>query len=260
MEGKSPEQIAVSIIMPSYNSAIYIRESIEAIINQTFRDWELLITDDCSTDNSVDIIMGYVHRDSRVRFFTLAENSGAGVARNNSIREARGRFIAFCDSDDLWLADKLERQISFMLSGGYPFTYSDYYTRIEGRQTTRVIKFPKRISYNYLLSNSIGCLTAIYDTDYFGKVYMPDIRKRQDWALWLTLIRKCKYAYGIPQPLAVYRIRQDSISSSKLRLIKYNIHVYRNILGYSRIKSYAIFSCLFAPIYALKKVRERLSI
>lgn len=248
----------VSIITPSYNSSAYIEETIRSILLQTYPYWELLITDDCSTDNSMEIIKGYVSRDSRIKLFQLEKNSGAGVARNFSIKEAGGRFIAFCDSDDRWMPDKLEKQVAFMLERNCALSYTSYEVCSEIGKRTGIISCKNRVGYWDLVRDGcIGCLTVMYDTAKLGKVLMPDIRKRQDWALWLLIIKRCKYALGIKEPLAVYRKRSGSISSSKWHLVSYNIKVYQEILHFSMVKSYIIFGVLFMPTYILKKFRQK---
>lgn len=248
----------VSIITPSYNSSKYIAETIQAVLAQTYHNWELLITDDCSTDNSVEIIKSFCRKDQRIRVFCLKRNSGAGVARNNSIREAKGRFIAFCDSDDKWLPDKLQKQVEFMLQHGYAFSFLSYYQCNENGEHIRSIICKLKISYwDLLVDNCVGCLTAMYDCRKIGgKIYMPAIRKRQDWGLWLILIQKCKYGYGLRETLAEYRVRKGSISSKKLDLVRHNIKVYKEVLGYSILKSYLFFIFFFLPVYCYKKMKQ----
>lgn len=246
----------ISIITPSYNSAIYIEETIQSIINQTHTNWELLITDDSSKDDTVRIVKSYIEKDKRIKLFVLSENQGAGIARNNSIKEAQGRYIAFCDSDDVWLPDKLEKHLKFIQTKNTPFSYTSYWARNEKTKTEKKIECKLQITqFDLMKDNCVGCLTVIYDSHYFGKIYMPTLRKRQDWGLWLTLIKKCKKAYGLQEPLATYRIREQSISSNKLSLIKYNVAVYREVLGFSILKSYIMFFFLFVPSYLLKKIR-----
>ncbi|MCD8263182.1 MAG: glycosyltransferase [Tannerellaceae bacterium] len=161
-----------------------------------------------------------------LNYLNCQKNSGAGVARNNSIKHATGRFIAFCDSDDIWCKNKLELQVEFMLKIGATFSYSSYYEITEDNYVKNIVRFPYKIAKSYLLCDCIGCLTVIYDCEKLDKIYMPELRKRQDWGLWLKIIQKSKYAYGIDMPLAYYRIRKNSISSNKFSLIKYNINVY----------------------------------
>lgn len=248
----------VSIITPSYNCEKYIAETIESILVQTYEQWELLITDDCSTDHSRDIIRQYAARDSRIRLFELTQNSGAGIARNNSIREAKGRYIAFCDSDDRWYPQKLERQLRFMVDNGYYLSYSSYDTCDEmGVVNGYVECLPKISSAKILRDNGVGCLTAIYDAGKIGKHYMPSIRKRQDWCLWIDIIRKTGPAYGIQEPLAIYRVRHGSVSSNKIMMIKYNYNVYTKVLGYTPIVASMILGFYFLPYYFYKKLKQK---
>lgn len=246
----------VSIITPSYNSAAFISEMIESIISQNYTNWELLITDDCSTDGSLEIIRSYEQKDSRIKSFALKRNSGAGIARNYSIKMAKGNFIAFCDSDDVWYPDKLKKQLSFMIEQQCSFSYTSYMTCDENSLITGIIVCNKRMDYKSLTrDNGIGCLTVIYDASKLGKIYFPNIRKRQDWGLWLKIIKKCSIAYGMKEPLAVYRVRLNSLSHNKLSIIKYNIAVYKQILNYSSVRAYLTFLFSFLPNHFFKKLR-----
>lgn len=250
----------VSIITPSYNSASFIAETIESILAQTYTNWELLITDDCSTDNTSTIVSNYMQKDSRIKFFQLTNNSGAGVARNNSIKEANGRFLAFCDSDDCWYPHKLEKQLTFMVNNGYEFTCTSYDCYNEaGNKKIGSIKCKKKITYWTLLKdNSIGCLTSIYDTFHIGKIYMPIIRKRQDWGLWLSIIKKTKTVYGLQDTLAKYRIRENSISSNKIEMLKYNYSLYKDVEGFGSVSSFFLLTGYFLPYYFYKKIKQKI--
>lgn len=220
----------VSIITPSYNSAQYISRTIDSILQQTYENWELFIIDDCSTDNSREVIQSYISQDSRIKLICLEKNSGAAVARNIGIENACGRFIAFLDSDDTWHPEKLEQQVSFMLKNDYAFTYTLYHQVNENGDTVGELYFPSRTNYRNLLKTCvIGCLTAMYDTHKIGKVYFPLIRKRQDFALWLKILKQVDYAYCVPQDLASYTLRSDSISANKWKAAQYNWRLYRNI-------------------------------
>lgn len=245
----------VSIITPSFNCANFIRETIESILTQTYQNWELLITDDCSTDNSCNIIQEYCKKDSRIKLFKLTQNFGAGTARNNSTKEANGRFIAFCDSDDQWYPDKLERQLQFMVSKDIAMSYTSYLTCQEDGSSHGIVVCRKKETIKTIKKDDkIGCLTVIYDTYKVGKVFMPSIRKRQDWAFKISVLSICKEAYGMKEPLAIYRLRENSLSNKKLNLIKYNIAVYRTVLGWSTIRSYLYFGFVFLPNYFLKRI------
>lgn len=250
----------VSIIMPLYNSANYVIKTIEGIINQTYSNWELLITDDCSTDNSIEIIEEYVRKDSRIKLQKLEVNSGAGVCRNKSIEVAKGRYIAFCDSDDVWMPHKLEKQLQFMEEKQSALVYSSYMLMDEIGAEKGIVVCPSRLNFNSLKrDNEIGCLTAMYDSKRVGKMYMSSIRKRQDWGLWLEILAKCKVAYGIKEPLAYYRIRSGSISRKKIDLVKHNINVYRTILKFPIWKAYLFFSFAFIPTYVLKRLKMKIN-
>lgn len=250
----------VSIITPSYNSADYIVDTIEAILKQTYSHWELLITDDCSTDNTIEIIEDYVKKDTRIKLQKLAINSGAGICRNKSIEIAKGRYIAFCDSDDVWMPQKLEKQLAFMNQKQCALTYSSYMLMDEEGHEKGIIVCRSQLNFNLLKrDNEIGCLTAMYDTEKLGKMYMSSIRKRQDWGLWLEILAKCKVAYGIKEPLAYYRIREGSISNKKIDLVKHNINVYRTILKFPIWKAYLFFSFVFMPAYIMKRFRMNMN-
>jgi len=220
-----------SIIMPNYNSAPFIQESIVSILSQDYENWELIIVDDYSSDDSLKIIEVLMADNKRIKLIQLAQNGGPAVARNRAIEEANGRYIAFLDSDDLWHPEKLSKQISFMQKHDVALSYTGYY-RIEEKSGEIIdqIHVPKKVDYNELLKqNIIGCLTAMYDTQKIGKVYMPEILKRQDFGLWLSILKLVPYAYGLDEPLAYYRVRTTSVSSNKMLASKYNWKLYREV-------------------------------
>lgn len=232
----------VSIIMPSFNSSSYISDAIRSVQNQTFKNWELIIVDDCSSDNTFEKVNLFL-TDSRIKFHRLDKNSGAAVARNYAIRKALGRFIAFLDSDDIWLPYKLERQIGFMLKNSIYFSYSSYYKIDDDGNIFREVLVPSKVSYSQLLkTNVIGCLTAVYDTDFFGKVEMPLIRKRQDFGLWLKLLKSVEQAVAVEESLSLYRVRLSSISNNKLDAAKYTWRLYRDVERLSILKCIYYFS------------------
>ena len=243
----------VSIIMPSFNSANFISESIISIQQQTYTNWELIITDDCSTDNTLEIIQKYREKDDRIKIFKLTKNSGAGLARNNSIKFSNGKYIAFCDSDDQWKRNKIHIQLDFMIKHNLSFTYSSYDVIDESGNFKSIVNAPNNISYSKMLNNNyVGCLTAIYNKDLLGVLYLNEIRKRQDWALWLFIMKKIKKTQGISESLAIYRDRSNSISSNKLKLLKYNYKIYNKVLSYNHLVS-LILVINFLFHYALKK-------
>lgn len=181
----------VSIITPSYNSSLFIVQTIESILAQTYTNWELLITDDCSTDNSVEIIEWYCQKDARIKLFLRKCNGGAGICRNNSIQKAKGQFIAFCDSDDYWMPDKLEKQLAFMAKKGCVLSYTSYMTCDENGDMKGIVVCRNTESFfSSKCNNGIGCLTAMYDVRKMGKIFMPTIRKRQDWGAMAYYFKK----------------------------------------------------------------------
>ena len=218
----------------------------------------MVITDDCSVDDGPSVVESYAAADPRIRLVRLSRNGGPGVARNNSIMEAKGQYIAFLDSDDTWMPDKLERELELMKSTGCGVVYSSYLTCDENDCITGLVECKNRVCYwRIVCDNAIGFLTMMYDRKVTGLVLLPEIRKRQDWGLNILLLRKCRVAYGVKKPLACYRIRNNSVSSAKLSLIKFNIAIYHDILGYSRLKSVLTFLLVFLPFYLGKKSINR---
>jgi len=236
----------ISIITPLYNSKKFIEETIESVLNQTYYNWEMIIVDDCSSDNGIEIVNHYKKQDNRIKLIKLKKNSGGAVARNTAIKEAKGRYIAFLDSDDLWHPKKLEKQIEFMQKNNYAFTFTKYQQMTEDSNLIdKFINVPEKISYRKaLLINPIGCLTVIYDTQKVGKVYMPLIRKRQDYGLWLKILKKEGYGYGLNENLAYYRLRDNSISASKMNLVKYQWKLYREVENLSIVESTFYLGCV----------------
>jgi len=244
--------------MPSFNTAAVIGDSIESILAQTHRNWELLITDDGSTDNTIEVARKFAATDSRIHVYALEGNKGPGAARNNSIRKATGRYMAFCDSDDMWQPTKLEKQIAFMRDNNYSFVFASYYTCTKEGSLSGCIIAPDKVSLtDTKRDDRIGFLTAVYDTRELGKHYMPTLRKRQDWAYVLEILKKCHYAYALKEPLAVYRKGRGSISHNKFSLIRYNAKVYQTVFGYSALHAYLYLFFLFIPAYLVKRARYK---
>ena len=218
----------VSIIMPSYNTAQYIGESIKSVQAQTYENWELIIVDDCSTDNTDTAVEPFLS-DERIRYLKNSRNSGAAVSRNYALREAKGKWIAFLDSDDLWLPDKLEKQINFMLENGYHFSYTNYIEIDEnsipnGKYVTGPKKITKTGMYNYCWP---GCLTVMYDADVIGLVQIADIKKNNDYAMWLKVCKKAD-CFLLNETLSEYRKRSGSISNHSYKaLIKWHYRLFR---------------------------------
>ena len=229
----------VSIITPSYNSAKFIAETIQSVQSQTYSNWEMIIVDDGSSDETENVVLSIIQKDKRIQFHKLSQNFGPGVARNFAIQQAKGNYIAFLDSDDLWKPEKLNKQLQFMEEENLPMTFS-FYEQIDeqGNSLQKKITSPLEVSYSQLFyCNWIGNLTGIYSVDFFGKIPISSIKKRQDWILWLTLVKKINKVKPVPESLAYYRVRKDSVSSSKVKLIKYNYAIYRDFHGNNPLKA-----------------------
>lgn len=216
-----------SIVMPSYNTGRFIRETIESVLQQTYINWELIIVDDCSKDNTLDILAQY--EDKRIKVLVNEKNSGAAVSRNRAIAEAKGEWIAFLDSDDLWVRDKLEKQITFMKANGYSFScaYSTYIDE-NSEELNMLDTCPQRITrFGMLAYNWVGCLTAMYHYPDVGLVQIEDIPKRNDYAMWLQITKKVN-CYCLPEVLGHYRVRKQSVSHTSIRkLIKAHYDMFR---------------------------------
>ncbi|MEV6462350.1 glycosyltransferase family A protein [Streptomyces albidoflavus] len=227
----------VSVVMPVYNSAATLGAAVRSVLTQTHTDLELLITDDQSSDDSMELLREFARQDERVLPETAPERGGAGRARNLAMERARGDYVAFLDSDDMWLPEKTERQLAFAQEGTAPLTFTSYYKMDAdhaGESTDftpngRVIRARAHVDYRAMLvRDHIGALTAMYDRKVLGTRLMPEMRKRQDYALWLSIMRDGADARGLAEPLAVYRAGQaTSLSSNKLSLVQYNWELYR---------------------------------
>lgn len=203
----------VSIIMPSYNTGKYIAETIQSVLMQTYQYWELIIVDDCSTDNTDEVVEMFLV-DKRIKFLKNEKNSGAAVSRNKALKQAKGRWIAFLDSDDLWMSDKLERQIEFMKKNRYSFSYTEYEEIDESSRALGIkVSGPRKITktgmYNYCWP---GCLTVMYDRTVVGEIQIADIKKNNDYAMWLKVCKKTE-CYLYKEVMAKYRKRSGSISN-----------------------------------------------
>ncbi|MCO5259144.1 MAG: glycosyltransferase family 2 protein [Crocinitomicaceae bacterium] len=220
------QKALISIITPVFNCENYIEATIDSILNQTYTNWELILVDDCSTDKSVAIIQAKYLQDSRIQLLQNTSNLGAAGSRNNGITASKGKYICFLDSDDFWKPTKLELQQAFQVANNYAFTYTTY-QRLKEEQVIGEIKAKPAVTYADLLKTcSIGCSSVMLDTTQFDSIQFPNIRKRQDYALWLKLLKKVDRAYGLDEPLTVYRVRNDSISSNKFKAASYQWHVY----------------------------------
>ncbi|MFD2036795.1 glycosyltransferase family 2 protein [Belliella marina] len=233
----------VTIITPLHNAEGFISNCIESVISQTYPHWEMIIVDDCSTDGGIEIVKKYQERDSRIKLLINETNSGPAVSRNKAIEAANGKYIAFLDSDDMWCSTKLEEQLDFMRQNDYAFTFTAYDKINENGEIAGHIDAPHEVTYNDLLKTcSIGCLTVVYDTEKLGKVYMPIIKRRQDFALWLKILKIIPKAYGLNKPLAKYRLMSNSVSSNKFKASRYQWKVYRDIENLNIISSIYYFT------------------
>lgn len=207
----------VSIITPTWNCAPFICETIKSVLAQTYQDWELIISDDCSTDNTYKVVEPYLAMDSRIKYIRNDQNSGAAVTRNNALRIAKGRWIAFLDSDDLWLPEKLEHQVRFMEENNYAFSYHEYTEMSEAGEDLGVyVSGKKRVSkFDMFACCWPGCLSVMYDAEKIGLIQINDIKKNNDTAMWLKVVRKAP-CYLLKENLARYRRRKNSITPKPL--------------------------------------------
>ena len=245
----------VSIITPSYNSARFINDCVSSVLEQTYTNWELIIVDDASDDNSRELISDIAKRDSRIKFVFLTKNIGAAGARNIALEKSEGRYIAFLDSDDVWKKEKLTKQIDFMQKDDIAFSFSTYQPMSEdGKKMLREIKAPLKMDYYSFLKNTIiGCLTVVLDKHKIGNVKMPNLRTSQDMALWLSIMKGGVDAYGIEQSLAYYRIVGNSNTSNKFKVIQGVWQIYRDEEGFGYVKSIWYFLN-----YAFNAVKKRI--
>ena len=218
MENRKMIDGLVSIIMPSWNTGKFIAESIKSVIDQTYTNWELIIVDDCSTDNTDEVVNSF--NDNRIKYFHNEKNSGAALTRNKALREARGEWIAFLDSDDLWMPKKLEHQINFMKKNRCNLSYTEYEKIDEDSKPLNIyVSGPEKVNKNKMYNyDYIGQLTMMYSAKYFGMIQIKDIKKNNDYAIRLKLFKKKKTcAYLLKENLAKYRVRKVSISHDKFR-------------------------------------------
>lgn len=220
----------VSVITPVYNAEQFLRETLDSVLSQTYDNIEYILVDDCSTDDSADIINDYAQKDKRINYIKLEHNSGAAVARNTGLENATGRYIAFIDSDDVWYSEKLEKQLHFMKKSNEAFTYTKYERMSEDGKIIGAPEFPRKLNYAGLLKNTaIACSTVVVDREVIGDFRMPLVRKGQDTATWLHILKKHDYAYLVDEVLNQYRSREGSLSDNKFGALKRTWHTYRHI-------------------------------
>lgn len=223
------EKYLVSIITPAYNCSKTILETFESIKKQSYSNWEWIVIEDHSSDDTFVMLSKLAKENPRITLLRTPQNSGTAIARNIGIDNAKGRFIAFLDADDLWKQDKLEKQIKFMLENDVAFTYSNYDVLSEDGTTSSFKPKRQYADYKSLLKrNDIGCLTVLYDLEKVGKAYMPlDAQKREDYAAWLDVTKRGIKAVKINESLAIYRLGNSTLTSNKKKMIKYHYRIYR---------------------------------
>lgn len=248
----------VSIIMPSFNTAKYIADSIRSVQSQTYNDWELIIVDDCSKDNTDEVVKSFLE-DKRIKYLKNDKNCGAAVSRNRALKEAKGKWIAFLDSDDLWLPDKLNDQIGFMKTYGYAFTYTNYDELSEEGIPTGVTVTGPQIIGNIKMHafNYLGCLTVMYNADIVGEIQIPDLKKRNDWAMWLKVIKKAD-CHLLEKTLSQYRVRKSGsithVKGGKISLLRYHYEMFKKTENMNSISA-LFWTIVNLPAGVIKRKR-----
>jgi glycosyltransferase involved in cell wall biosynthesis len=231
----------ISIITPSYNSAPYIKETIESVLQQTYPNWEMIIVDDCSTDDSKEIVKRYIQEDKRIKLISNQENIGVAQSRNRAIEEANGDYIALLDSDDIWVPNKLEKQIELMEEKNILMSFSAYTIIDEKSETIGHYPIKEKVTYSDMLkTSSIGTLTTIYNANKLGKFYFEEIG-HEDYVYKLNILKQIDFAQGIKEPLAKYRRVQSSLSSNKIKAALWQWKIYRDIEKIPLIQSIYYF-------------------
>lgn len=250
--------LVVSIIMPYYNAAEFIFETVECVINQTFKDWELIIIDDCSpAPETAKVLQKVKCLDERIKVLRAEQNGGAGLARNIGIKEAQGRYLAFIDSDDWWYPTKLEEQIKFMEENNYPFTCTWYEDANERLEPYYTMKQDEKQTFKSMISGcNIGTPGVMIDTKVLGKKYMPALRRAEDWGLWMMYLRETNYLVTYPKALWKYRHIPGSETSNKWKQMKAVVVMYQQVLGMNPLKAWMVCTFIFLPKNILKKLKK----
>lgn len=235
----------VSIITPAYNASCYLSDTIASVQAQTFSDWEMIIVDDCSKDNTYELACSFSAKDKRIKVIKHEKNGGVAVARNTALDVAVGDFIAFLDSDDMWMPNKLEKQIALMEKNDYAFTYTVYQKFQTGTgQLGKVIRVPKKMTYKKIYGNtSIGCLTVIVNRKKVGEFHMPLIKHTEDNCTWQEILSRGYVAYRLNENLALYREGNSSLTNNKIKAAQKQWKTYREYYKFSVIKSSFYFIC-----------------
>ena len=235
---KEIEKEKVSIIVPMYNAEKFIGKTIESVLAQTYQNWEMLIMNDVSTDNSLAIVSLYAKKDERIKIVNTEKNVGVVKGRNFLIDLASGKYIAFLDADDYWHNEKLEKQIKFMKEKNASISCTEYTRVKENEEKINDVIIKEEISYNDMLKNNyLGCLTVIYDAKKIGKRYFKEVEKNEDYVRWLEIVKDVNTIYGLKENLAYYRVLDNSRSSNKVKTAKVRWEIYRKIEKLSLLKS-----------------------
>lgn len=247
----------VSIITPVYNAEKYLKQTIESVQKQTYQNYELILVDDKSTDNSLEIIKQYAKENDKIKYYKLEQNSGTAIARNKALNMSKGRFIAYLDADDKWKNDKLEKQINYMVKNNYYFTCTDYEKIKEnGSSLKKIIKMPEKINYELYIRNTIiQTVGVMIDTKYINKklLEMPNLRRRQDAATWCQILKSGYFCYRVPEVLSYYRCYSKSLSSNKFKSVKGTWYLYRKIEKLPFLKS-----CWCFTGYVFNAIKKRI--
>ena len=239
---KEIEKEKVSIIVPMYNAEKFIGKTIESVLAQTYQNWEMLIMNDVSTDNSLAIVSVYAKKDERIKIVNTEKNVGVVKGRNFLIDLASGKYIAFLDADDYWHNEKLEKQIKFMKEKNASISCTEYTRVKENEEKINDVIIKEEISYNDMLKNNyLGCLTVMYDAEKIGKRYFKELEKNEDYVLWLEIVKDVNTIYGLKENLAYYRVLDNSRSSNKVKTTKVRWEIYRKIEKLSLLKSIYYF-------------------
>lgn len=246
----------VSIIIPVYNASRFLEETINSIQEQTYSNWEAIFIDDCSSDNSYNLIKKYQKEDKRIKLIKNKTNSGAAVSRNNGINHAEGDYICFLDADDKWHPEKLEKQINFMQELNCEFSFTGYqFANEKCNPNGKIVSVPDKINYQQALKNTtIWTSTVMFDMGKLTKddIYMPNIKRGQDTATWWKVLKKIEYAYGLNEVLSYYRRTNNSLSANKLTALKRTWNLYRNVEHLNILSSFYNFCW-----YCFNAVRRR---
>ncbi len=241
----------ISVITPAYNASEFIDETVQSVINQTFTDWEMIIVDDASSDDTYSKLCKWADKDSRIKPIQHKKNSGVAAARNTALEAAVGDFIAFLDADDLWVPEKLEIQYNYMRDNGYVLTYTEYKIfTADDYENAKSVKVPRVMTYSRIFGNtSIACLTVMVDRKTVGDFRMPPLTHTEDQCTWQDILSRGYKAYALCEPLSLYRRSEGSMTDNKLKVIKRQWYTYRSYHKLSFIKSAYYFT-----LYALNAV------